>query len=56
VVPSANFLIDSESRLLAGGGNMAGMPGMTDPGSAKPPAGQTPSGAGEHAGHTAAQH
>jgi Cu(I)/Ag(I) efflux system membrane fusion protein len=28
VVVSANFLIDSESRLEAGGGSMAGMPGM----------------------------
>jgi membrane fusion protein, copper/silver efflux system len=28
VVTSANFLIDSESRLRAGGGNMAGMAGM----------------------------
>lgn len=28
VVTSANFLIDSESRLQAGGGGMAGMPGM----------------------------
>jgi len=28
VVTSANFLIDSESRLRAGGGGMAGMPGM----------------------------
>jgi membrane fusion protein, copper/silver efflux system len=28
VVTSANFLIDSESRLLAGEGSMAGMPGM----------------------------
>ena len=28
VVTSANFLIDSESRLRAGGGSMAGMPGM----------------------------
>jgi membrane fusion protein, copper/silver efflux system len=28
VVVSANFLIDSESRLQAGGGSMAGMPGM----------------------------
>jgi Cu(I)/Ag(I) efflux system membrane fusion protein len=28
VVTSANFLIDSESRLRASGGNMAGMPGM----------------------------
>lgn len=29
VVTSANFLIDSESRLQAGGGSMAGMPGMS---------------------------
>ena len=28
VVTSANFLIDSESQLQAGGGSMAGMPGM----------------------------
>ncbi|HMB02553.1 MAG TPA: hypothetical protein VKP69_02300 [Isosphaeraceae bacterium] len=28
VVTSANFLIDSESRLREGGGGMAGMPGM----------------------------
>ena len=28
VVTSANFLIDSESRLRLGGGDMAGMPGM----------------------------
>lgn len=28
VVTSANFLIDSESRLRAGGGGMSGMPGM----------------------------
>lgn len=28
VVTSANFLLDSESQLLAGGGSMAGMPGM----------------------------
>jgi Cu(I)/Ag(I) efflux system membrane fusion protein len=28
VVTSANFLIDSESRLRFGGGGMAGMPGM----------------------------
>jgi membrane fusion protein, copper/silver efflux system len=30
VVVSANFLIDSESRLQAGGGSMVGMPGMGD--------------------------
>lgn len=34
VVTSANFLIDSESRLQAGGGSMAGMPGMTPGGPA----------------------
>jgi Cu(I)/Ag(I) efflux system membrane fusion protein len=34
VVTSANFLIDSESRLRSGGGNMAGMAGM-DMGSMK---------------------
>ena len=28
VVASANFLIDSESRLEAGASSMAGMPGM----------------------------
>lgn len=40
VVTSANFLIDSESRLQAGGGSMAGMPGMTggDTGGGKKPA------------------
>jgi Cu(I)/Ag(I) efflux system membrane fusion protein len=40
VVTSANFLIDSESRLEAGGGSMVGMPGMDagDKGSAKTPA------------------
>lgn len=31
VVTSANFLIDSESRLEAGAGSMADMPGMTGP-------------------------
>jgi Cu(I)/Ag(I) efflux system membrane fusion protein len=30
VVTSANFLIDSESRLRAGGGGMVGMPGMAE--------------------------
>jgi|GEM_PF-508108 len=35
VVTSANFLIDSESRLEAGGGNMAGMAGMEMPGQPK---------------------
>lgn len=35
VVTSANFLIDSESRLRAGGGNMAGMSGMDMPGMEK---------------------
>ena len=35
VVTSANFLVDSESRLRAGGGSMAGMPGMDTPGAAK---------------------
>lgn len=40
VVTSANFLIDSESRLRAGGGSMAGMAGMDmgDTGSGKGPA------------------
>jgi Cu(I)/Ag(I) efflux system membrane fusion protein len=28
IITSANFLIDSESRLRAGAGGMAGMPGM----------------------------
>ena len=32
VVTSANFLIDSESRLEAGGGSMVGMPGMSGSG------------------------
>lgn len=40
VVTSANFLIDSESRLRAGGGGMAGMPGM---GADKKGAGAKPS-------------
>lgn len=40
VVTSANFLIDSESRLKAGGAGMAGMPGMEMDG----PAGQAPAG------------
>jgi Cu(I)/Ag(I) efflux system membrane fusion protein len=35
VVTSANFLIDSESRLQSGGGNMAGMAGMDMPGKEK---------------------
>jgi Cu(I)/Ag(I) efflux system membrane fusion protein len=34
VVTSANFLIDSESRLEAGAGSMAGMPGMDSGGAA----------------------
>ncbi len=40
VVTSANFLLDSESQLLAGGGSMAGMPGMDagNKGSEKKPA------------------
>jgi Cu(I)/Ag(I) efflux system membrane fusion protein len=40
VVTSANFLIDSESRLEAGGGSMVGMPGMDtgSKGSEKTPA------------------
>jgi Cu(I)/Ag(I) efflux system membrane fusion protein len=40
VVTSANFLIDSESRLEAGGGSMVGMPGMDagNKGSEKTPA------------------
>ena len=39
VVTSANFLLDSESQLQAGGGSMAGMPGMemgSESGSKKP--------------------
>jgi len=39
VVTSANFLIDSESRLEAGGGSMVGMPGM-DSGGSKTPSGK----------------
>jgi Cu(I)/Ag(I) efflux system membrane fusion protein len=54
VVTSANFLIDSESRLRAGGAAMAGMPGMegmqmgpaASPSKEKPPAPQ-----GQHTGH-----
>ncbi|HXZ60500.1 MAG TPA: efflux RND transporter periplasmic adaptor subunit [Steroidobacteraceae bacterium] len=50
VVTSANFLIDSESRLEAGASSMAGMPGMADmPGmsgaasdAGKPPAAKPP--------------
>lgn len=40
VVTSANFLIDSESRLRAGGGGMVGMPGMgaDEKGAGKKPA------------------
>jgi len=38
VVTSANFLIDSESRLQAGGGSMAGMPGMKGGGTSGKPA------------------
>lgn len=40
VVTSANFLLDSESQLQAGGGGMAGMPGMDagNKGSEKKPA------------------
>jgi Cu(I)/Ag(I) efflux system membrane fusion protein len=43
VVTSANFLIDSESRLKGGGGNMAGMAGMEgmDMGAASPGASRT---------------
>ncbi|MGC1860999.1 MAG: efflux RND transporter periplasmic adaptor subunit [Methylocystis sp.] len=37
VVTSANFLIDSESRLRAGGGGMAGMPGMGGGDKTSPP-------------------
>ena len=43
VVTSANFLIDSESRLEAGAGSMAGMAGMDAGASAgKPPAAKQP--------------
>ena len=59
VVTSANFLIDSESRLEAGGGSMVGMPGM-DSGGSKPPATkQEPSGKNGSAGsqdHSNAKH
>jgi membrane fusion protein, copper/silver efflux system len=37
VVTSGNFLIDSESRLEAGAGSMADMPGMTTPAKADSP-------------------
>jgi Cu(I)/Ag(I) efflux system membrane fusion protein len=40
VVTSANFLIDSESRLKGGGGNMAGMAGMEGMDMGAPSAGQ----------------
>lgn len=42
VVTSANFLIDSESRLQSGGGSMAGMAGMEMPGKDKNGGGKAP--------------
>ena len=51
VVTSANFLIDSESRLEAGGGSMVGMPGMDSGGSKPPAAKQEPSGKSGAAGN-----
>jgi len=42
VVTSANFLLDSESRLEAGGGSMVGMPGMDSGGSNMPAPKQEP--------------
>ena len=59
VVTSANFLIDSESRLEAGGGSMVGMPGMDSGGSKAPPAKQEPpkkSEATGDLGHSKTQH
>ncbi|MBI3704153.1 MAG: efflux RND transporter periplasmic adaptor subunit, partial [Rhizobiales bacterium] len=56
VVTSANFLIDSESRLQAGGGSMAGMPGMGGTSGDKTPAAkqedknETPKQGGGHSG------
>jgi len=50
VVTSANFLIDSESRLEAGGGSMVGMPGMDSGASKTPPAKQELSNKSEPAG------
>ncbi|MEY9180566.1 efflux RND transporter periplasmic adaptor subunit [Bradyrhizobium sp. USDA 313] len=50
VVTSANFLIDSESRLEAGGGSMVGMPGMDSGGSA-PAAKPEPAKTGEEGTH-----
>lgn len=35
IVSSANFLVDAESRLTAGGATMVGMPGMGEPTSSK---------------------
>lgn len=61
VVTSANFLVDSESRLQAGAGSMAGMPGMGgDMGAGKTPAAKqedmkgmpTTGGPAEHRNHT----
>ena len=50
VVTSANFLIDSESRIRLGGGGMAGMPGMDHAGHGgkQPPAKEKP--ATDHSG------
>lgn len=62
VVTSANFLIDSESRLQAGGGSMAGMPGMGGSGTAgdKTPAAKQEDKDGTAAkqggGHSGAKH
>ncbi|WP_157644234.1 efflux RND transporter periplasmic adaptor subunit [Bradyrhizobium sp. WSM2793] len=50
VVTSANFLIDSESRLEAGGGSMVGMPGM-DGGGSGPAAKPEPAKKGEEGTH-----
>lgn len=50
VVTSANFLIDSESRLEAGGGSMVGMPGMDAGDSKGPAAKQEPPGKNPPAG------
>jgi Cu(I)/Ag(I) efflux system membrane fusion protein len=59
VVTSANFLLDSESRLEAGGGSMVGMPGMDGGGSKTPAAKQESPKKGEAAGdneHYKVQH
>lgn len=54
VVTSANFLIDSESRLEAGGGSMVGMPGM-DSGGSKTPAAKKSETSGDRE-HSKMQH